>query len=141
MNDRDAAGASPLSYVCFGAWALVGAGLMTGFLGALTIGIFVLPVTLAAAALLSLVRRPAGHLTGLVSGLGLPLLYVAYLNRGGPGMVCTGTATSESCVQDYSPWAWAVPGLLPLATGIIIFLNLSRRTRRERRSGSERQGA
>jgi hypothetical protein len=140
VNERDAAGTTRLSYGWFGAWALAGAGLMTGLLGALTIGIVVLPVTLVAV-LLMLTRRPAGHLTGLVSGLGLPLLYVAYDNRGGPGTVCTSTATGGSCVQEFAPWAWAVPGLLLLATGAIIFLRLSHRTRRGRLSGSERRDA
>lgn len=141
MNQRDEAGTPQLSYWWFGAWALVSAGLITGLLGALTIGIVVLPVSLAAAVLLVLARRPVGHLTGLISGLGFPLLFVAYENRHGPGMVCTSTATGGSCVQEYSPWAWAVPGILLLATGVIIFLSLSRQSRRERPSVPERRGA
>jgi hypothetical protein len=141
VNQRDEAGTPQLSYRWFGAWALVSAGLITGLLGALTIGIVVLPVSLAAAVLLALAQRPAGHLTGLITGLGLPLLYVAYLNRQGPGMVCTSTATGGSCVQEYSPWAWAVPGMLLLATGVIIFLRLRRQSRCECPSVPERRAA
>ena len=141
MNQRDEARTPQLSYWWFGAWALVSAGLITGLLGALTIGIAVLPVSLAAAVLLALARRPVGHLTGLISGLGLPLLYIAYGNRHGPGMICTSTATGGSCTQEYSPWAWAVPGILLLATGVIIFLSLRSQSRRARPSVPERRGA
>jgi hypothetical protein len=39
VNQLDEAGTPQLSYRWFGAWALVSAGLITGLLGALTIGI------------------------------------------------------------------------------------------------------
>jgi len=64
-------------------WAAVGAGAMLTALTALTIGVFVLPGTAALVALAAWRgdRRLAG--AGILAGLGLPLLYVGYLNRGG----------------------------------------------------------
>src|SRR5262249_28751858 len=86
----------------FCAWFLVGALASLGLLTALTIGIFLLPVALAAGVFLATRRGARGSragLAGLVSGLGVPLLYVAFLNREGPGNVCTTTATGQSCVD------------------------------------------
>ena len=112
----------------FVAWALVGASFSVAVLGALTIGLFVLPV--AAGATLVLVTRrgaPSG-LPGLVSGLGLPLLWVAYLNRSGPGTVCTSAPDGASqCVDEWSPWPWVAVGLVLVVCGLVVFVRLRRR--------------
>ena len=105
------------------AWFLAGigagAGLAVSLLGALTIGIFVLPFAVALPVVLAL-RHPEG-LIGAISGLGLPLLYVAYLNRDGPGTVCTSVAGGTSCADEWSPLPWAVAGLVLIAVGIVVF--------------------
>jgi hypothetical protein len=59
----------------------------------------------------------------------MPLL-VAYLNRGGPGNVCTTTATSQSCTTEWSPWPWLAAGLLLVAAGAVTFAWLRARLRR-----------
>ena len=101
--------------VWFIAWILAGAGYALGVLSAPSIGLFVLLITVVATIVLS--TRPGNRvgLPGLVSGLSLPLFYVAYLNRSGPGTICTTTATSQTCSDEWSPWPWlnrhrAVPG-------------------------------
>jgi len=105
----------------FGAWLLVGAAWSLGVVAILSIGLFVLPV--AAVATVLLARRAPGRpgLPGLVSGLGAPVLYVAYLNRSGPGNVCTATARASSCVQEFDPWSWLIVGLVLVTTGIAVF--------------------
>jgi hypothetical protein len=101
-------------------WAAVGAGAATGALTALTIGLFVLLATAVLAAVL--VRYAGVRLAGpgVLTGAGLMPLYVGYLNRGGPGMVCTTAAASGSCVQEWSPWPWVAAGLWLVAAGVAL---------------------
>jgi len=93
-----------------------------GFLSILTIGIVVLPVAIGFTVLLA--RRPSSisGMTGIIAGLGLPLLYVAYLNRGGPGTVCAQIPGGESCSQEWSPWIWLGAGVFLVALGIATFI-------------------
>jgi len=109
----------------FVAWAAVGGGYLLALLSALSIGIFVLPVVVVVTIVLA--RRPGAvvGVLGIVSGLGLPLLYVAWLNRDGPGTVCTATGSGTDCTDEWSPWPWLVLGLVVVAAGILLF-----RTRR-----------
>jgi hypothetical protein len=115
----------------FLAWAATGAGLAVAIAGVLTIGVFVLPVVIVAVAVL--VRwhgsRNASAI-GLLSGLGVIPLFIAYLNRGGPGMVCTTSATGQTCTGEWSPWPFAAAGILLIAAGVIGYQLL--RTRRAR---------
>ncbi len=102
----------------FALWAVAGAGLCLALLTVLTIGVFVLPVT--AAALLGLIGwRGSRNYTaaGLLAGAGVIPLYVACLNRGGPGTVCTTTAAGQDCLGEYSPWPWLTAGVLLVAAG------------------------
>lgn len=114
----------------FAAWAAVGVLLPMTLLGAFTIGVFMLP--LAVLGSLALARRPAARraVVGLVTGFGLPLLWVAYLNRSGPGFVCTSTATSQSCDQQWAPWPWLAVGLVAVAAGVLAFARAQARHRR-----------
>jgi hypothetical protein len=111
----------------FIAWAAVGAGFAFGVLAILSIGVFVLAIDAVAAVLLARHAPARAGLTGLVSGLGLPLLYVAFLNRAGPGTVCTTTATSQSCADEWSPWPWLFIGVALVVIGCMWFRARSRR--------------
>jgi hypothetical protein len=97
----------------------------------LTIGLYVLLATGGLAAVLAWRggRRFAGP--GLLLGAGLMPLYIGYLNRAGPGMVCTTTTTEQSCVQQMSPWPWVAVGLCLIGGGIALGV----RMRRPRRAG------
>jgi hypothetical protein len=99
-------------------WAAVGAGAISGALTVLTIGVFVLLATAGLA--VTLARYAGGHLAGpgLLTGAGLMPLYVGYLNRGGPGTVCTTTPGGSSCVQRWSPWPWVAAGLCLVGAGV-----------------------
>jgi len=60
-------------------------------------------------------RNPAARfMTGMLSGLGVPMLILAFQNRRGPGMVCD----AGVCVQRSSPWPWLVAGLLFVLLGV-----------------------
>jgi hypothetical protein len=117
------------SVIWFIAWMLIGAGYALGILGALSIGRYVLVITVAVTAVIATRTGSSVGLPGLISGLSLPLFYVAFLNRSGPGTVCTSTATSQACVDEWSPWPWLVIGIMLLVSGCVWF----RRSRTRRR--------
>jgi hypothetical protein len=53
----------------------------------------------------------------------MPCLYIAYLNRDGPGNVCTAYAHGgQSCTQEYSPLFWAGVAAALITTGLIMFM-------------------
>ncbi|MGX1548715.1 hypothetical protein [Streptomyces adustus] len=112
----------------FCVWFVVGALGSLGLLTALTIGPYLLPGAVAAAALLAVRRGSSAGLPGLVSGLGVPLLYVAFLNRAGPGNVCTTTASGQSCVDEFDPWPWLAVGAALFLAGIALAALLRHRT-------------
>ncbi|HYX86533.1 MAG TPA: hypothetical protein VE777_16290 [Gaiellales bacterium] len=94
-------------------WAAVGAMFVLG----LDL-IFLLP----AAALLGIgagtFRASWTSTSGFITGAGLPLLWVAYANRQGPGTVCWSTATASGCDQYLNPWPWLAAGLLLVVVGV-----------------------
>jgi hypothetical protein len=120
---RDA-GDSPAA---FAAWVVVGAGLALGVLTILTIGPFVFLATFVLCGVLFL-RSGFGYgMTGLLSGAAVPLLWVGWLNRGGPGTVCTTTATESSCVDEWTPWPFVVSAVVLFVVGVVLFVRLQRR--------------
>jgi hypothetical protein len=114
------------------AWVAVGAGVSFGVLSILSIGVFVLAVTIVATFFLGRRSDAGAGVAGVVSGFGLPLLYIAFLNRSGPGMVCDTTSTSTSCSDQWSPWPWLLIGSALILVGLAWFIAASRRRARER---------
>lgn len=119
----------------FVAWFLVGCLYSLAVLGALTIGVFVLPFAIAATLLLLRGRQAVDGLPGLLSGLSGPVFYVASLNRDGPGMICTKLQGGEQCTEEWSPWPWVAVGTALFLAGIAVFM-LLRRSRERRRASS-----
>ena len=115
-------------WLLFACWAVAGGLVTLGFLTMFTIGVFVMPIALVVVAVL-LWRRQSRSVTafGLMVGAALPLVYVSWLNRAGPGTVCHNTALSESCVDELSPWPWLGAGLIVAAAGVLLFVLISRR--------------
>ncbi len=110
------------SGVAFAGWCVIGAAGCFSVLSLLTIGPFVLLLTLMLSGLM-LWRVDFGWaMAGMISGAALPVLYVAWLNRGGPGEVCTTTATSQSCTDAWSPWPFVVVAVVLLVTGVVVFV-------------------
>jgi hypothetical protein len=110
----------------FAWWCVAGAGGCFGVLSLLTVGPFVLLGTLFLCGWLLSRFNFGWAMGGLLSGAALPLLYVAWLNRDGPGEVCTRTATSESCGDESSPWPWVAVAIVLLLSGFVV---LARRRR------------
>jgi hypothetical protein len=123
-------------WIYFIIWMLVGGAWAMVIVGALSIGIFFIPV--AAIATVFLVRKPSSRrgIPGLFGGLALPLFYVAYLNRSGPGIVCTKTQSTlgvgESCGQQWNPWLWLLASLVLLGVGVAIFIISMRSSKGQR---------
>jgi hypothetical protein len=111
-------------------WIALGIGYALGLLGALTIGPVVLVILAVPTIMLG--RRPEAivGLPGLASGLSFPVLYIAYVNRLGPGTICQtiGTMGTE-CVDETSPWPWLVVGVILLVGGCAFFFVGSRAQR------------
>jgi hypothetical protein len=98
----------------------VGVGGALSLVGAMTIGLFILPLP-AVLTLVLLTRRTAiVGVPGAVSGASMPFLYVAYMNRSGPGESCWGTATAGGCDQLLNPLPWLVTGVVLLVAGFVI---------------------
>jgi hypothetical protein len=109
-------------WVHFGLWALTGAAYAVGLLAAASMGLFILPAAIILTVLL-LRGRTTDGLQGLLAGAGAPLLYVAYLNRSGPGTICQALSNGgERCDQEWSPWPWASVGVALILLSIVIFV-------------------
>jgi len=66
---------------------------------------------------------------GLITGAGVPLLVIGYINRNGPGNVCTERASGicTSFAERSSPWPFVAVGVLLVALGLIVFAVRRRR--------------
>jgi hypothetical protein len=62
------------------------------------------------------IRRSA---FGLLSGAGVLLLYVAWVQRAGPGTTCWHTATASGCDQHLNPLPWLLVGIAMFISGIV----------------------
>ena len=101
----------------FWAWVPVGALGALGFISAF--GVLALGPALIVVALLARNRTARRSAFGLVTGAGLALLLIAYLQRDGPGTTCYRTATTAGCDQHLNPLPWLLVGLLLVAGGYV----------------------
>jgi hypothetical protein len=116
-------------------WAVAGVLWGFGLVGILTIGMYFLP----GAAVLTVIGLANRRLrnqgpTAFLAGLAAIPLWMAWLNRGGPGDVCTRTAGGESCLEAWSPWPFVAVGVVLLAAGI--WLTLQSASKRKARVGA-----
>jgi hypothetical protein len=115
----------------FLAWCAVGIGLVGGLLAA-----FALPVTLflwgisgAGAAAIARHKDARVAWPGTISGVSVLVFLIAYLNRHGPGVVCTahiGRACTNS-EERWSPWPFVVIGVIMVFSGVVGFVFMRRR--------------
>ncbi|MET7731530.1 hypothetical protein ABZT02_09190 [Streptomyces sp. NPDC005402] len=123
---RDDGPARTAGWGWFLAWLLVGACGGIGLAAILTVGAALL-VLAAVAAVLLLRRGPVRAVVGGVSGLALPLFYLAYLNRGGPGEVCHAVSGGQTCTDEYTPVPFLAAGAALLLAGLVIHVMIGRR--------------
>ena len=62
------------------------------------------------------IRRSA---FGLLTGVGILLCYVAWVQRAGPGTTCWQTATASGCDQHLNPLPWLLAGLAAFIAGSV----------------------
>ena len=99
----------------FWAWAVLGAA---AALAIVSLGpILAVPVLLIAYLMAS---RPGirSSAFGLLSGAGVLLLYIAWLQRAGPGTTCWQTQTASGCDQNLTPLPWLIAGSVLFIGGI-----------------------
>jgi hypothetical protein len=115
---------SPLAPWAHPYWFLTGAVIGFSVAGMLSIGIFLLPVALAAVVtgvLRDSLRNRAA--ISVIGGLATAPLYLAWLNRNGPGWICESTQHSTKCSEQLSPWPFlAVALALIIASGLVTAL-------------------
>jgi hypothetical protein len=100
----------------FWAWAAVG---VAGALGLISLGPIVLGPAIIAGGAMSRSRAGLRSAFGLLAGAGLLSLFVAYVQRDGPGTTCWHTATASGCDQHLNPVPWLVVGLLLVVCAVL----------------------
>ncbi|MDX6474774.1 MAG: hypothetical protein QOH95_285 [Gaiellaceae bacterium] len=102
----------------FTAWVLVGCALA---LGVVSFALGPLVLIPAAAVAVLMVSRPRARRSayGALTGAGLLLVFVAYLNREGPGTTCWQRATSSGCSEHLNPLPWLLLGVVLVAGGLV----------------------
>jgi hypothetical protein len=105
-------------WVWFMAWAVAGAVLALGF-ASFALWVVLVPVGLILLLVLVRVRTAHGSAFGLLSGIGVSLLVIAYIQRDGPGTTCWRTATGGGCDQHLDPRPWLAAGILFVVGGLV----------------------
>jgi hypothetical protein len=102
----------------FAVWVIVGCALA---LGVVSFALGPLVFIPAAVIAVLMIRRPAARRSayGALIGVGLLLLFIAYLNREGPGTTCWENGTSMSCGDHLNPLPWLVLGVAFVVGGFV----------------------
>ena len=105
----------PSSWQAFAIWVVLGAVGALGFLTLAVIGL--VPII----GIVWIGTRPSVRNSwfGGLAGVGAALLFVAYLQRRGPGPVCWHTATASGCDDYMNPWPWLIAGVALIAIAVI----------------------
>ncbi|WP_333736104.1 hypothetical protein [Streptomyces sp. IBSBF 2806] len=109
-------------------WLAVGACAGAGLAALLSVGVVLLLLAAVAAGFL-LWQSPRNSSVGLLAGLAVPLFYLAYLNRSGPGTVCRTVADGQTCTDEYAPVPFLAAAVILFCAGFLIFLVLRRGSR------------
>jgi 4-amino-4-deoxy-L-arabinose transferase-like glycosyltransferase len=100
----------------FWAWTAVG---VAGALGVISLGPIALLPSVTAGLVMSRSPSASRSAFGLLAGAGLLSLYVAFVQRDGPGTTCWHTAVANGCDQHLNPIPWLVSGIV-LVIGSVI---------------------
>jgi hypothetical protein len=127
---REAPSPEPHAWRWFVVWTAIGACASFGIVGLLSIG---LPFLILAAVVAGwlLTRHPGSRVGawGLVSGASVVVAFLAWVNRGGPGDVCSTDGNVTTCQQAWNPVPFAVVAVLLLGCGVTAFVLAQRRSR------------
>jgi Na+-transporting methylmalonyl-CoA/oxaloacetate decarboxylase beta subunit len=99
----------------FGLWVVVGAVLAFAGLS-LQVGLFLVLIGVAVVGW----RRPASGAIGALAGSGCVALYVALINRAGPGASCVYGATTIACDEQLDPVPWLIAGLALIVISVAV---------------------
>ena len=109
-------------------WTVVGVLGGFGVVSALTIGAYVLAVAAALVAVgASVPVLRSGSWPLAIAGSAAGPWYVGWLNRGGPGTVCEAIAGGVQCRDEWSPWPFAVVGIVAVVAGVSVLAVVRRR--------------
>ena len=109
-------------------WFLAWAGVGVGFaLGVSALGFVAVPLALVVTVLLIVLRHADRSALGILVGVGLLSLYVAYVQRKGPGTVYWHTSTASGADQYLDPRPWLAAGIVLVAIGVATFVWKDRR--------------
>lgn len=112
---RSAATRTRTDWSWFLVWLLLGAA---AALGAVSLGPLLLVPVAVVGVLLASRPEARGSAFGLLSGVGVLLVYVAWVQREGPGTTCWQTATASGCDQHLDPLPWLVAGTVLFVVGL-----------------------
>lgn len=112
-GSREDRGSRPAAW--FVAWLVVGVGIA---LALSALGFYTVPLACLAAIALLLRHHGGRAAFGALVGMGLLALYVAYVQRSGPGTVSWHTTTASGATQYLDPRPWLVAGLLLVGVGL-----------------------
>jgi hypothetical protein len=100
----------------FCAWAFLGTVSAFGLLIFGTLA--VLPISLG---VWLLVTPPSLRWSwfGVMTGVGVTLLYIAYVQRRGPGITCWHTARAAGCDEHLNPLPWLIVGAALVVLGFV----------------------
>ena len=109
-------------------WFLAWVGVGIGFaLGVSALGFIAVPLALAVTVLLVVFRHADRSALGILVGIGLLSLYVAYVQRKGPGTVYWHTSTASGADQYLDPRPWLFAGVLLVVVGVATYVWRERR--------------
>jgi hypothetical protein len=106
-------------WLSFLAWVAVGAAIVFGFF---LFSIFVLAAAVLVGVLVALQPSLRRGALGMLTGAGAISLWVAWVQRKGPGTVYWHTATASGSDQYLDPRPWLAAGLLLVIGGVAAHL-------------------
>jgi hypothetical protein len=118
MPGRSPAARESRSWGWFVLWTAVGA---LATLASLSLQILVAPLVVVVVLVLIVRGTVSRDACGLLAGAGLVSLFVAYVQRQGPGVVTWHTATASEADQYMDPRPWLIAGVIMVTAGILAF--------------------
>lgn len=109
--------AAPPRWTAFIGWAVL--GVIAGLSAVSFPSGLVVPIV---ASVVVVRVRPASRRSwsGLLAGIGAVFLFVAYVQRRGPGTTCWHTATAAGCDEYLDPLPWVAVGVPLVVAGLVV---------------------